>query len=312
MATQKVLVTGGAGFIGSHLTDALVQRGEKVIVVDNLSTGKLENLKTVIDKIDFIQADLSDSSVAHDALQGCEVVFHHAAVPSVQGSLEDPLICHASGTTATVNILWAAAQAKVRRVIFAASAAGYGTTNVLPQGETLYPDPQSPYAATKIAGEFYLRAFSAGLGLDTVSLRYFNIFGPRQDLKNPYSGVIAIFLEQMAKGQRPVVFGDGEQTRDFFYVDDAVQANLLAADSGKPFYGEVLNVGSGQRISINQLISEINQVLGTNLAPIYRDERVGEVRHSQADLAKIRNTLGYQPKVSLSVGLEKMLKSIQE
>jgi UDP-glucose 4-epimerase len=310
MAKRKVLVTGGAGFIGSHLTEALVRLENKVVVVDNLSTGKLENLNSVIDKIGFIQADLSDFKAAQEAVQGCEVVFHHAAIPSVQGSLEDPLACHASGTSTTVNILWAAVQAKVRRVIFAASAAGYGTTDVLPQSETLYPDPQSPYAATKIAGEFYLRAFSIGLGLDTVSLKYFNIFGPRQDFKNPYSGVIAIFLEKMKSGQQPVVFGDGEQTRDFFYVDDAVQANLLAADAIKPFQGEVFNVGSGQRTSINQLIGEINQILGKNLIPIYQDARIGEVRHSQADLTKIQNILGYQPKVSLRTGLEKMLKSI--
>ena len=310
MAARKVLVTGGAGFIGSHLTEALVHRGDKVVVVDNLSTGKLTNLNSVLGNINFIQADLSDSSVAQTVIQGCEVVFHHAAIPSVQGSIENPLICHASGTTATANILWAAAQAKVSRVIFAASAAGYGTTNVLPQSETLYPDPLNPYAATKIAGEFYLRAFSAGLGLDTVSLRYFNIYGPRQDSKNPYSGVISIFLEQMTKGQRPVVFGDGEQTRDFFYVDDAVQANLLAADNEKSFHGDVFNVGSGQRTSINQLIGEINHALGTNLATIYREGRVGEVRHSQADITKIRNTMGYEPKVSLKVGLEKMLKGL--
>jgi UDP-glucose 4-epimerase len=307
---RKVLVTGGAGFIGSHIVEALVRRGEEVTVIDNLSTGNLSNLDSVIKQIHFIRGDLSDPEIAMTAVQGCQVVFHHAAIPSVQRSLENPLLSHASGTTATVNILWAANKSSVQRVIFAASAAGYGTTSTIPQGETLRLDPQSPYAATKVAGEFYLRAFSLGLGLDTVSLRYFNIFGPRQDPRSPYSGVISIFMELMTKGQPPIIYGDGERCRDFFYVDDAVQANLLAADALIPLNGEVFNVGSGQRTSINQLVNEINQVLGTDFAPIYRDARAGEVRHSQADITKIRTALGYEPKVSLRTGLEKMWKTL--
>jgi UDP-glucose 4-epimerase len=306
---RKSLVTGGAGFIGSHLTEALVRRGDDVTVVDNLSTGLLDNLATVRDDIRFIQGDLSNPDVARKAVADCEVVFHQAAIPSVQRSLEDPLACHASGTTATANVLWAAANAGVSRVVFAGSAAIYGREDGLPHTEAMVPDPQSLYAATKVAGEYYLKSFSAGKGLDSVSLRYFNVFGPRQDPSSPYSGVIAIFTEKMARGERPTIYGDGEQTRDFIYVEDAVQANLLAAEAEGPFQGEVFNVGSGRRVSINQLAEEIGSILGTNLEPVYAAAREGEVWHSQADITKIRRILGYQPRVSLREGLTKLLKA---
>ncbi len=308
---RKVLVTGGAGFIGSHLTEALVQRGDDVVVADNLATGRLDNLKSVQDRIRFIEVDVSDPKACRQAVEGCEVVFHHAAIPSVQRSLDDPLESHASGTTATANILWAASKAGVRRVIFAASAAAYGLCETLPQHESILPDSLSPYAATKVAGEYYLRAFAVGLGLDTVSLRYFNVFGPRQDPNSPYSAVIARFIDRMRAGETPIIYGDGNQTRDFIYIDDVVQVNLLAADIITPLQGEVLNVGCGQSISINQLVQEINQVLKTDLEPIYQEPRTGEVRHSQADISKIQGLLGFEPKVSLKAGLEKLIAATQ-
>ena len=304
---RKVLVTGGAGFIGSHLTEALVQRGDDVVVVDNLATGRLDNLSAVRDRICFIEADVSDPNACQRVVEGCEVVFHHAAIPSVERSLDKPLESHASGTTATANILWAANQAGVRRVIFAASAAAYGLSETLPHHESMLPDSLSPYAATKVAGEYYLRAFAVGLGMDTVSLRYFNVFGPRQNPNSPYSAVIARFIERMSAGEPPVIYGDGNQTRDFIYIDDVVQAHLLAADVTTPLQGEVLNVGCGQRISINQLVQEINRILGTDLTPIYQEPRAGEVLHSQADISKIKGLLGFEPKVSLKTGMEKLI-----
>ncbi len=308
---RKVLVTGGAGFIGSHLTEALVRLGDDVVVVDNLATGRLDNLSTVRDRIRFIEADVSEPKACQQAVEGCEVVFHHAAIPSVQRSLDDPLESHASGTTATANILCAANEKGVRRVIFAASAAAYGLCDTLPHHESILPDSLSPYAATKLAGEYYLRAFSVGLGMDTVSLRYFNVFGPRQDPNSPYSAVIALFINRMRAGEQPIIYGDGNQTRDFIYVDDAVQANLLAADTKASLQGEVLNVGCGKSISINQLVQEINQVLRTGLAPNYQEQRTGEVRHSQADISKIQGLLGFEPKVYLKTGLEKLIAAMQ-
>lgn len=308
---RKVLVTGGAGFIGSHLTEALVQRGDDVVVVDNLATGKLNNLNAVRDRICFIETDVSNPNACEQAVEGCEVVFHHAAIPSVQRSLDNPLDSHASGTTATANILWAAHKAGVHRVIFAASAAAYGLCETLPHHESMLPDSLSPYAATKLAGEYYLRAFAVGLGMDTVSLRYFNVYGPRQDPNSPYSAVIALFIDRMRAGENPIIYGDGHQTRDFIYIDDVVQANLLAAETPTPLQGEVMNVGCGQRISINQLVQEINGILGTDLAPIYQESRAGEVQHSQADISKIRGLFGFEPKVSLKTGLEKLIAATQ-
>lgn len=308
---RKVLVTGGAGFIGSHLTESLVQQEYDVVVVDNLTTGRLDNLNSIRDQIHFIEADVSDVNVCEQAVEGCELVFHHAAIPSVQRSLDNPLESHASGTTTTANILWAAHKAGVKRVIFAASAAAYGLCEMLPHHESMPPDSLNPYAATKVAGEYYLRAFAVGLGIDTISLRYFNVYGPRQDPNSPYSAVIARFIDRMCAGERPVIYADGNQTRDFIYVDDAVQANLLAADASIPLKGEVLNVGCGQRISVNQLVQEINGILGTNLMPIYQEPRVGEVRHSQADISKIKDLLGFEPRVSLKMGLEKLIAATQ-
>jgi len=307
---KKVLVTGGAGFIGSHLTEALVFRGDDVTVVDNLSTGRLENLAAVHDQIRFVEGDLSNPQVAKDSVQECEIVFHHAAIPSVQKSLDDPQVCHASGTTATLNVLWAASDAAVRRVIFAGSAAAYGRQTMLPHTETMLPDALSPYAATKVAGEYYLKAFTSGKGLDTVTLRYFNVFGPRQDPNSTYSGVIAIFVRRMMSGNRPILFGDGEQIRDFLYVDDVVQANLLAADYSAQLNGAVFNVGSGRGTSIDELVSQINQLLGTELEPIHQEARTGEVRNSVADITKIRLILGYEPRVTLQEGLAKLIGSM--
>jgi len=306
---RKVLVTGGAGFIGSHLTETLVRQGDHVTVVDNLSTGRSENLTQIRDRIRFIEGDLANPRIATESVQGCEIVFHLAAIPSVLRSLDDPLACHASGTTATLNVLWAASNASVRRVIFAGSAAAYGLQSTLPHTETMLPDALSPYAATKVAGEYYLKAFSAGKGLDTVTLRYFNVFGPRQDPDSPYSGVIAIFVQRMTSGEPPILFGDGEQIRDFVYVDDAVQANLLAADSPSRLNGTVLNVGTGSGTSVNKLVVEVNRILGTNLEPVHQNARSGEVRDSVADISRIREILGYEPLVSLQEGLARLIDS---
>jgi UDP-glucose 4-epimerase len=246
--------------------------------------------------------------VARRAAEGAEVVFHEAAIPSVPRSVKEPLPSHASGPTATLNMLEAARQAGARRFIFAASSSAYGETTVLPKHEGIYPQPLSPYAAGKLAGEHYVHAYAQSMGLDAVSLRYFNIFGPRQDPSSPYSGVISLFLRAMTAGQRPTIFGDGRQTRDFTYVANAVAANLLAMKAPKPLGGAVYNVGTGSRISLLDLVTTINRLLGTTIEPVLADPRPGDVRDSLAALDRTRAALGYEPAVSFEQGLARTLE----
>jgi UDP-glucose 4-epimerase len=304
---ELVVVTGGAGFIGSHLVEALLGEGYRVRVVDNLSTGHRANLAHLEGRFEWVEGDLADFDVCRRVAEGAGFVIHQAAIPSVPRSVREPLPSHASGPTATLHMLEAARQAGARRFLFAASSSAYGNTEELPKHEAMYPSPLSPYAAGKLAGEHYVTVYARTMGLDGVSLRYFNIFGPRQDPSSPYSGVISLFARQMAAGRRPVIFGDGLQTRDFTYVANAVAANLAALRSERPLEGTVLNVGTGRRISLLDLVAAINEALGTSLEPEFQPERAGDVRDSQASLDRIRATLGYEPAVAFEEGLRRTL-----
>jgi UDP-glucose 4-epimerase len=303
----RVLVTGGAGFIGSHLVEALARAGRAVRVVDNLSTGHRSNLAHLEGAFEWIEGDLADFEVCRAAVEGVTEVLHQAAIPSVPRSVLEPLQSHASGPTATLNLLEAARLAGVRRFVFAASSSAYGDTDELPKHEEMVPNPLSPYAAAKLAGEHYVRVYARTMGLDGVSLRYFNVFGPRQDPSSPYSGVISLFGRLMAEGRRPLIYGDGSQTRDFTYVGNVVRANLMALKSGRPLEGRALNVGTGRRISLLDLVGAINRSLGTALEPEFLPPRAGDVRDSQASLDLIGEVLGYAPTVDFEEGLRRTL-----
>ena len=306
MATSqsgRVLISGGAGFIGSHLVEALLAEGRPVRVVDNLATGHRSNLEHLAGRFEWIEGDLADFEVCAEATRDVESVLHQAAIPSVPRSVAEPLQSHASGPTATLNLLEAARLAGARRFVFAASSSAYGDTLDLPKHEGMVPNPLSPYAAGKLAGEHYVRVYARTMGLDGVSLRYFNVFGPRQDPSSPYSGVISLFARWMAEGRRPVIFGDGSQTRDFTYVANVVRANLATLKAEHPLNGEALNVGTGRRISLLDLVASLNSALGTELDPEFRPARVGDVRDSQASLDRIGAVLGYEPSVGFEEGL---------
>jgi nucleoside-diphosphate-sugar epimerase len=301
------LVTGGAGFIGSHISAALSASGARVRVIDDLSTGHLENLEEIGGDVDFVQGSLNDDDALRRALKGVELVFHEAAIPSVPRSVENPRETHRACVEATFSLLLAARDAGVRRIVYAASSSAYGDQPVSPKVETMSPDPLSPYAAAKLFGEYYCKVFTRAYGLETVALRYFNIFGPRQDPSSQYSGVISRFIAALAGDGQPVIYGDGEQTRDFTYVANAVEANLLAAESTKAV-GQVINVANGRQTSLNELLSALKKVTGRDDAEVeYRDERVGDVRHSLADITRARHLLGYEPRVGLEEGLQKTL-----
>lgn len=298
------LVTGGAGFIGSHIAEALVNNGARVRVVDNLSTGHLENLDSVSAKIEFLQGDLADEMVARRAVENVEWVFHEAALPSVPRSVANPRETHRASVEATFNLLLAARESGVKRVVYAASSSAYGDQPTLPKLELMRPEPLSPYAAAKLVGEYYCQVFYRSYGLETISLRYFNVFGPRQDPGSPYSGVISQFVDHLSKGQRPIIYGDGEQTRDFTYVANAVQGNLLAAETDQGI-GQVINIANGERVTINELfglLSELTQ--RTDIQPEYRPTRTGDILHSLADISRAKDLLGYEPRVGLRQGLE--------
>ena len=303
-----ILVTGGAGFIGSHLVEALLAEGYRVRVVDNLETGHRANLEHLGDRFDWLEGNLADFDVCQEAVDGVNGILHHAAIPSVPRSVREPIDSHKSGPTATLNVLEAARQSgSVRRVVFAASSSAYGDTETLPKVESMFPRPLSPYAAGKLAGEHYVSVYAKTMGLDGVSLRYFNIFGPRQDPSSPYSGVISLFARAMAEGRRPTILGDGQQTRDFTFVANAVRANLLALAPTGPSNGAVYNVGTGRRISLRALVSALNDALGTNIEPEFGSPRAGDVRDSQADLGAIRDGLGYEPVVDFEEGLNRTI-----
>ena len=299
MATY--LVSGGAGFIGSHLVEELVRRGERVRVVDNLSTGKRQNIAH-LSSVEFVEGDLADLDVAQRAVAGIEYVLHQAAIPSVPRSVEDPITSNRANIEATLNILVAARDAGVRRLVYAGSSSAYGDTPTLPKVETMATAPLSPYALQKLVGEQYCQMFTRLYGLETVTIRYFNVFGPRQDPSSPYSGVISLFISALCDGRQPTIYGDGEHTRDFTYVANVVDG-VLRACTAADASGEVINVATGGRISLNTLFNTIRQLVDASVDPIYSAPRPGDVKDSQADISKARRVLGYEPIVSFEEGL---------
>lgn len=301
------LVTGGAGFIGSHLTDALVSAGHAVRVLDNFSTGHRDNLAAVRDRIELLEGDVTDTVAVRAATRGVEFVFHQAALASVPRSVADPLSTHAACATGTLNLLVAARDAGVRRFVYAASSSAYGDSVRLPKHEDDATRPLSPYAVAKLAGEQYCATFTGVYGLETVRLRYFNIFGPRQSPDSAYAAVIPLFIEALTSGRSPRIHGDGEQSRDFTYVADAVQANLKAAVA-PGVAGKVFNVACGRRTTLNELVTHLNALLGTDIAAIHGQPRPGDVRHSQADIGRARAELGYQPTTDMLTGLRNCLE----
>lgn len=308
---RRFLVTGGAGFIGSHIAEALVRRGDKVRVLDNLSTGRLTNLEPILDQIEWIEADLCDAEAVGRAVAGVDCVFHEAALASVPRSVEAPLDTNAACVTGTVTLLDAARRAGVRRVVYAASSSAYGDQPTSAKRETDLPAPISPYGAAKLAAEFYCQAFHATYGLETVALRYFNVFGPRQDPDSPYSAVIPLFLTALLEGRRPIVYGDGHQSRDFTFVGNVVQGNLLAADA-PGVAGRTLNLANGRSTSLLELLAVLNDLTGTDVAPLFEPPRVGDVRESLADIMLARRLLGYEPATSFDEGLRQSIDYYRE
>jgi len=301
------LVTGGAGFIGSHIAAALAGAGARVRVLDDLSTGHAENLEEIGGSVDFIRGSLTDEGARARALEGVEVVFHEAAIPSVPRSVDNPEETHRACVEGTFALLNAARRAGVRRVVYAASSSAYGDQATLPKAEHMRPEPLSPYAVAKLVGEYYCQVWSRVYGFETVALRYFNVFGPRQDPSSQYSGVISRFISALASGERPVIYGDGEQSRDFTYVSNVVDANLRAAETAQGV-GSVVNVATGRQTTLNELLAALKTVTGRADAEAdYREPRRGDVRHSVADITLAREYLGYEPKVALEEGLRNTL-----
>ncbi|MEW6198398.1 MAG: SDR family oxidoreductase [Planctomycetota bacterium] len=300
------LVTGGAGFIGSHIVRALLERGRAVRVLDDCSTGKRANLAEVAGRIEFVPGDICDVNTVSRCMRDVETVFHLAARASVPRSVAEPLAAHHINVTGTVNLLIAARDAGVRRFVYSASSSAYGDTPVMPKTVDMRPLPLSPYAVSKLAAEYYCTCWTHVYGLPTVSLRYFNVFGPRQDPDSPYAAVIPAFVSRMLRGQRPIVYGDGEQSRDFCFIENVVAANLLAAEVPR-VRGEVVNIACGQRTTLNEIVRDINRLLGTDIAPEYQPPRAGDVRHSLADISEAQRVLGYEPRVMFAEGLERSL-----
>ena len=308
---MRYLVTGGAGFIGSNTVDELVRRGHSVVVLDDCSSGKEDNLSEIRNKITFIKGSITDIEVVRKAMHEAEFVLHLAARTSVPRSVKDPIETNKINIDGTLNVLVAAKELKVKRVVFAASSSAYGETPTLPKVETMQPQPISPYGVTKFVGELYGQTFGRCYGLENVSLRYFNIFGPRQDPASPYSGVLAKFCTAFLEDTEPVVFGDGEQTRDFTFVENAVQANLLACEAPN-VSGKVFNVGIGGRVSLNEVLRELGKVTGKTLATKYEPAREGDIRDSQADISQAKEFLGYEPQVSFEQGLARTFEWYRE
>lgn len=305
--TSKVLVTGGAGFIGSNLADELIRLGAKVVLVDNFITGFRENLDEIKGDFDFIEADVADATAMKKAVEEVEIVFHQAALPSVPRSVANPLETHNACVNGTFNLLTAARDAGVRRFIYAASSSAYGDQEILPKAETMAPEPLSPYAAAKLTGEYYCRVFSEVYDLDTFSLRYFNVFGPRQNPSSQYSGVISRFIDAFMKGGIPVIYGDGLQSRDFTYIANVVNANIRAAQATSGI-GQVMNVANGERISLLDLIEVMKSVTGRTEVEIdFQPERKGDVKHSQADNSRAKEWLGYEKLVGLEEGIKRTI-----
>jgi nucleoside-diphosphate-sugar epimerase len=307
-----VLVTGGAGFIGSHLVRTLVAAHADVVVLDNFSHGSRENLADVASQVRIISGDIRNPADCAAAVQDRRFVFHLAALGSVPGSVDDPVTYNEVNIGGTLGILEAARRAGVRRIIYSASSAAYGDSPVLPKVETMAPAPKSPYAVTKLVGEYYCRVYAEVYGLSTACLRYFNVFGPRQNPKSQYAAVIPAFLEALRQGQSPRIYGDGEQTRDFCFVQNVVEANLLAALSDRPLAGEPLNIACGERTSLNRMLGLMQDVLQTHIAPTYLPARAGDVRDSLADITTAQQTIGYEPKIMFAKGLELTVRACLE
>ena len=304
---ESFLVTGGAGFIGSNICRRLVSQGCFVRVVDNLLTGKKSNLDGIIDKIEFIEADMGDNEVAREVMRDIDVVLHQGALPSVPRSVEDPALTHKHCVDATFTLLLAARDARIKRFVYASSSSAYGDSPTLPKTETMVADPLSPYAAAKLAGEHYCKVFYTVFGLETISLRYFNIFGPYQDPTSQYAAAIPAFVTTILKDKRPTVYGDGQQSRDFTYVDNVVEANLLAARA-KESKGQVVNIACGKRVTINAIIELINELLGKDIKPTYAAPRPGDVKHSLADIRLAKKVISYKPVVDFRAGLQKAIQ----
>lgn len=300
------LVTGGAGFIGSHLAASLVEQGAGVRVLDNFSTGKRENLAPILGKIDLVEGDITDPRICAHACAGVRFVLHQAALPSVPKSIADPVSSHRTNVDGTFNMLLAARDAGVRRFVFAASSSAYGESPTLPKTESMPTQPLSPYAVQKLAGENYCRVFAEVYGLETLSMRYFNVFGPRQDPASQYAAAIPAFVTAIIAGQPPTVYGDGEQTRDFTYIENVIKANLAAARATKT-HGEVLNIACGEPVTVNAIIREINTILGKDVRPEYVAQRPGDIKHSWADISLAAEKIGFAPAIPLAEGLRRTI-----
>jgi len=303
----RILVTGGAGFIGSNICRVLVRRETKVLVLDNFSTGKEENLAKIHNQVGIIKADITDLKTVHKVVQNVDYVLHQAALPSVPRSVKDPLSSNQANVVGTLNILLAARDAGVKRVVYASSSSVYGDSPLLPKKEDLNPAPLSPYAVSKLTGEYYCQVFYYVSGLETVGLRYFNVFGPHQDPTSLYAAVIPKFIQAMLKGEAPTIYGDGEQSRDFTYVDNVVQANILALET-KDAAGKILNIACGERTKISGLVSSLNKILGSKIKPSFAPPRPGDVKHSVASISLAKKVLGYQPQISIEEGLERTVE----
>ncbi len=298
------LVTGGAGFIGSNIVESLLKRGVSIRVVDNFATGRKENIQPFLDRVDFREISICDLEALRETMKGVDYVIHQAAIPSVPKSIIDPVASHHADVTGTLNVLWAAKQAGVKRVVYAASSSAYGDIETLPKEESMAPHPISPYGLMKYVGEEYCRIFTLIYGLETVALRYFNVFGPRQDPTSPYSGVLSRFITVMLQGESPTIFGDGEQTRDFTFVDNIVEANWLACHA-EGVAGAMFNIACERRISLNQIVKLLNDMLRLKVAPVYEPARTGDIKHSLADISRAVAKLAYRPLVSFEEGLER-------
>jgi len=305
------VVTGGAGFIGSHIVEELVHRNETVTVIDNFSTGKRENVKPFEGKAQIVDADISQAKNLAQILKGADYVIHQAAIPSVPKSIMDPVKSHEANVNGTLQLLVACREARVKRVVYASSSSLYGDSPTLPKHEGMMPNPLSPYGAQKLFGEMYCQVFTRSYGLETVSLRYFNVFGPRQDATSQYSGVLALFIPAVLEGRRPTIYGDGEQSRDFTYVKNVVQANLLAC-TAQGVAGQAFNIACGDRITVNSMLRQINKITGKDVAPVYADSRAGDIKHSQADITRAKEDLGFKPAVTFEEGLRHTIQWYRE
>ena len=308
---SRVIVTGGAGFIGSHLTEELVRRGYQVIILDNLSKGRMSNIEPVLKNgsAEFVQGDITNLPLLRKLFSGADYVFHQAAIPSVPFSIKSPITSHNANINGTLNVLLAAKDKGVKKVVYASSSSVYGDSPTLPKVEDMIPNPLSPYAVTKLTGEYYCKVFQDIYGFDTVSLRYFNVYGPRQDPNSPYAAVISLFINNALAGKSPIIFGNGEQSRDFTYVRDVAEANILAAERNAT---GIFNLGSSQRVTINRLAQLVFKLVGNStIEPVYKDSRPGDIMHSLADISKAR-AFGYYPKYNLEAGLKETLDTIRK